>query len=65
MWTGARPVVKDFGGQEPTSTVSLDASAVQPAGGRAHRLRSAPTDVRYGGDEEVGKRVVEHLNYVI
>ena len=31
----------------------------------ARRQRGIPTPIDYGGDEAVGRRVVEHLNYVI
>jgi hypothetical protein len=34
------------------------------AGGRTTVARH-PDAVRYAGDDEVGRRVVEHLNYVI
>jgi len=62
---GRGRVVEDFGGQEPTSTISLDGLLFSRlAGGRTTVARHADA-VRYGGDEEVGKRVVEHLNYVI
>ena len=62
---GRGRVVEDFGGQEPTSTISLDAMLFSRlAGGRTTVARHSD-GVRYGGDEEVGKRVVEHLNYVV
>jgi uncharacterized protein (TIGR03083 family) len=62
---GRGRVVEHFGGQEPTSTISLDGLLFSRlAGGRTTVARHADA-VRYGGDEEVGKRVVEHLNYVI
>jgi uncharacterized protein (TIGR03083 family) len=60
---GKARVVDDFGGQEPTATITLDGLLfTRLAGGRQaldHDL------VSYGGDEAVGKRIVEHLNYVI
>jgi uncharacterized protein (TIGR03083 family) len=62
---GRGRVVEHFGGQEPTSTISLDGLLFSRlAGGRTTVAQHADA-VRYGGDEEVGKRVVEHLNYVI
>jgi uncharacterized protein (TIGR03083 family) len=62
---GRGRLVEDFGGQEPTATISLDGLLFrQLAGGRTTVARH-PDAVRYGGDDEVGRRVVEHLNYVI
>ena len=56
-------VVDDFGDEEPTATISLDGLLfTRLAGGRTAVDHSAIT---YGGDEAVGKRIVEHLNYVI
>ena len=60
---GRGRVVDDFGGQQPTTTITLDALLfTRLAGGRASVDHGA---IAYGGDEAVGKRVVEHLNYVI
>ena len=62
---GRARVVEDFGDDEPTSTITLDGLLfARLAGGRTTIARH-PDAVRYGGDEEVGQRVVEHLNYVI
>jgi uncharacterized protein (TIGR03083 family) len=50
---------------EPTSTITLDGLLfTRLAGGRTTPAQHANAVV-YGGDEEVGKRVVAHLNYVI
>jgi uncharacterized protein (TIGR03083 family) len=50
---------------EPTSTITLDGLLfTRLAGGRTTPAQH-PHAVVYGGDEEVGKRVVAHLNYVI
>jgi uncharacterized protein (TIGR03083 family) len=63
--SGRARVVDDFGGDEPTATISLDGLLfTRLAGGRTTVARHRDA-VRYGGDEEVGQRVVEHLNYVI
>jgi uncharacterized protein (TIGR03083 family) len=60
---GRGQVVEDFGGQEPTATITLDGLLfTRLAGGRRTVDHGA---IRYGGDEAVGRRVVEHLNYVI
>ena len=60
---GRARVVDDFGDGDPTATIRLDALLfTRLAGGRTVPDHGAIT---YGGDEEVGKRIVEHLNYVI
>ena len=59
---GRAKVVDEFDG-EPTATITLDGLLfTRLAGGRKAVDHDAIT---YGGDEAVGKRVVEHLNYVI
>jgi len=59
---GRAKVVDDFDG-EPTTTIALDGLLfTRLAGGRTAVDHDAVT---YGGDEAVGKRIVEHLNYVI
>ncbi|MGH3543486.1 MAG: maleylpyruvate isomerase family mycothiol-dependent enzyme, partial [Mycobacterium sp.] len=58
---GRGRVVDDFGGLEPTSTIRLDSLLfTRLAGGR---VPSAAVDL--GGDDQVGARIVEQLNYVI
>jgi uncharacterized protein (TIGR03083 family) len=60
---GRAKVVEDFGGDEPTATISLDGLLfTRLAGGRTAVDHGT---VSYGGDEAVGRRIVEHLNYVI
>jgi uncharacterized protein (TIGR03083 family) len=60
---GRGQLVDDFGGQEPTATMMLDGLLfTRLAGGRTTVDHGAIT---YGGDEAVGRRIVEHLNYVI
>jgi len=60
---GRAQVVDDFGGQQPTATITLDGLLfTRLAGGRTTVDHGA---VVYGGDEAVGRRIVEHLNYVI
>ena len=61
---GRAQVVDEFDA-DPTSTITLDGLLfARLAGGRTTVARH-PDAVVYGGDEAVGKRVVEHLNYVI
>ncbi|HEY9263972.1 MAG TPA: maleylpyruvate isomerase family mycothiol-dependent enzyme [Mycobacterium sp.] len=62
---GRGRVVPDFGTEQPTSTITLDGVLfTRIAGGRT--TPDAHEDaIGYGGDEAVGRRIVEHLNYVI
>ena len=51
--------------QQPTAAVSIDGRQfVRLAGGRP-MVGHAPQAIEYGGDEAVGTRIVENLNYVI
>jgi uncharacterized protein (TIGR03083 family) len=60
---GRAKVIDDFGDAEPTATVTLDGLLfTRLAGGRTKVDHGAIT---YGGDEAVGRRIVDHLNYVI
>ncbi len=62
---GRAQVVDDFGDSDPTSTIRLDALLfARLAGGRTPLGQQADA-ISYGGDEAVGRRIVEHLNYVI
>jgi uncharacterized protein (TIGR03083 family) len=62
---GRGQVVDDFGGREPTATIAVDGLLfTRLAGGRTTPARHREA-ISYGGDEAVGKRIVEHLNYVI
>lgn len=62
---GKARVVDDFGDDDPTSTIELDGLLfTRLAGGRVPLAEHAD-EIRYGGDEAVGRRIVEHLNYVI
>ncbi|HVQ53387.1 MAG TPA: maleylpyruvate isomerase family mycothiol-dependent enzyme [Mycobacterium sp.] len=61
---GRARVVDEFDA-DPTSIITLDGLLfARLAGGRTTPARH-PDAVVYGGDEAVGRRVVEHLNYVI
>jgi uncharacterized protein (TIGR03083 family) len=62
---GRGQVVQDFGGQEPTATIALDGLLFTRLAGGRTTITQHPDAVRYGGDENVGTRIVEHLNYVI
>jgi uncharacterized protein (TIGR03083 family) len=61
---GRARVVDEFD-EDPTSTITLDGLLfTRLAAGRTTPAQH-PDAVTYGGDEQVGRRVVEHLNYVI
>lgn len=62
---GRGQIVDDFGGDEPTATITMDGLLfTRLAGGRTPLAPHADA-IAYGGDKAVGRRVVEHLNYVI
>lgn len=62
---GRARVVDDFDDLEPTATITLDGLLfARLAGGRTTVGRHSDA-ISYQGDEAVGRRVVEHLNYVI
>jgi uncharacterized protein (TIGR03083 family) len=61
---GRARVVDEFDA-DPTSTITINGLLfARLAGGRTTPAQH-PDAVIYGGDEAVGRRVVEHLNYVI
>jgi uncharacterized protein (TIGR03083 family) len=62
---GRGQVVEDFGGREPTATIALDGLLFTRLAGGRTTVEQHPDTVSYGGDEAVGRRIVEHLNYVI
>jgi uncharacterized protein (TIGR03083 family) len=62
---GRAQLVDDFGGEEPTATIRLDAlQFTRLAGGRPMSPARAQ-DVELGGDKNLAERIVEHLNFVI
>lgn len=62
---GKARVVDDFGADHPTSTIRLDTLLfTRLAGGRTPVVEH-DNQITYGGDEAVGRRIVENLNYVI
>lgn len=62
---GRGQVVEDFGGETPTATIALDTLLfTRLAGGRTLPAQHAGA-ISYRGDEAVGQRIVEHLNYLI
>jgi len=61
---GRARVVDEFD-EDPTSTITLDGLLFTRLAGGRTTLAQHPDAVTFGGDEQVGRRVVEHLNYVI
>jgi len=62
---GKAKVVDDFGDDDPTSTIQLDGLLFSRLAGGRVPLADKADEISYGGDEAVGRRVIEHLNYVI
>lgn len=62
---GRAQVVEDFGGQEPTATVRVDALQFTRLAGGRPMCPARPQDVELGGDKDVAGRIVERLNFVI
>jgi uncharacterized protein (TIGR03083 family) len=59
---GRARVVEEFGGEQPTATIRADGVLfTRLAGGRTDNAAG----VELAGDQEVGARIVEHLNYTI
>ncbi|MGB3482489.1 MAG: maleylpyruvate isomerase family mycothiol-dependent enzyme [Mycobacterium sp.] len=59
---GRAAVVEDFGGAEPTTVVRLDGlQFARLCGGRS----ASAAGVEISGDEEVGRRIVDNLAFVI
>lgn len=62
---GRAQLVDDFGGQEPTATIRLDALQFTRLGGGRPMCPMRNQDVELDGDREVAQRIVDRLNYVI
>jgi uncharacterized protein (TIGR03083 family) len=62
---GRAQVVDDFGGQQPTATIRLDALQFTRLAGGRPMCTARAQDVELGGDKDVAAQVVEHLNFVI
>lgn len=62
---GRARLVDDFGGAEPTTTITVDGLQFTRLCGGRPMTTARPQDIGYGGDEEVGRRIVANLNYVI
>lgn len=62
---GRGKVVDDFGDEAPTASITLDGLLFSRLAGGRTPLAQHAAAITYGGDEAVGRRVVEHLNFVI
>lgn len=62
---GRAAVVDDFGGAEPTTTITLDGLQFTRLCGGRPMTTARSQEIGYRGDEEVGRRIVANLNYVI
>ncbi|UNB50776.1 maleylpyruvate isomerase family mycothiol-dependent enzyme [Mycolicibacterium sp. YH-1] len=62
---GRAAVVDDFGGAEPTTTITLDGLQFTRLCGGRPMTTARSQEISYRGDEEVGRRIVANLNYVI
>ena len=58
-------VVDDFGGQEPTATIRMDALQFTRLAGGRPMCPARAQDVELEGDKDVAARIVENLNFVI
>ena len=62
---GRAQVVDDFGGQDPTATIRLDALQFTRLAGGRPMCPAHAQDVELGGDKALAARIVERLNFVI
>ncbi len=62
---GRAQVVDDFAGEEPTATIRLDALQLSRLAGGRPMCAGRSQDVDLSGDQEVARRIVDHLNFVI
>jgi uncharacterized protein (TIGR03083 family) len=62
---GRAALVDDFGGADPTTTITLDGVQFTRLCGGRPMFDGRPDGVDYRGDADVGRRIVERLNYVI
>jgi uncharacterized protein (TIGR03083 family) len=62
---GRAALVDDFGRAEPTTTIEVDGLQFTRLCGGRPMVAGRPEEIGYGGDVEVGQRIVANLNYVI
>jgi len=62
---GRAAVVDGFGGAEPTVVIGLDGLQFTRLCGGRPMTTARPMSIEFGGDAEVGRRIVDNLAYVI
>jgi hypothetical protein len=62
---GRGKLVDDFGADGPTATITMDGLLFTRLAGGRTPLAQHSDSIDYGGDQAIGRRIVEHLNYVI
>ena len=62
---GRAKVVEDFGVADPTTTITIDGLLFTRLAGGRTPMAEHESDIEFSGDDTVGRRVVENLNYVI
>ncbi|WP_293307307.1 maleylpyruvate isomerase family mycothiol-dependent enzyme [Mycolicibacterium sp.] len=62
---GRAALVADFGDAQPTAIIGMDGLQFTRLAGGRPMLANRPKGIDYGGDEELGARIVEKLAYVI
>lgn len=62
---GRAQLVDDFGGQEPTATIRVDALQFTRLAGGRPLCPARSQDVELDGDRDVAGRIVERINFVI
>jgi uncharacterized protein (TIGR03083 family) len=63
--SGRAAVVEDFGGDDPTVTITLDGLQFTRLAGGRPLIADRPQGIDYGGDAAAGRRIVENLAFVI
>ena len=62
---GRAALVDDFGGQDPTVTITVDGLQFTRLAGGRPMFDDRSQEISYDGDAEAGRRIEENLNYVI
>lgn len=62
---GRAALVDDFGGREPTTTITLEGLQFTRLAGGRPMMAGRPQEISYEGDAGVGRRIIENLAYVI
>ncbi len=62
---GRAQVVDEFGGPEPTATITLDGLQFSRLAGGRPMCPARSQEVSLGGDKDLAAHIVDHLNFVI